>query len=68
VPLEWAATSLVSAPDVDDRAAHIIQGDIVRVVRGSQQHRTGRVVTKHDHGVSLSLRDMKTNELVSSLS
>jgi hypothetical protein len=65
VPLEWAATSLMPSPDKADHAAHIMLGDVVRVVRGPHQYQTGQVKDKHGHSTSFSLIDMKTNNMVS---
>jgi hypothetical protein len=64
VPSEWAATPLVLSFGTVDHAAHIIQGDIVRVVRGREQHRTGRVTAKLSHGAALSLSDLITKQIV----
>jgi len=62
VPLEWAATPLTLSSGTEDHAAHIIQGDVVRVVRGQEQPRIGRVMEKN--GAALSLSDVINGYIV----
>jgi hypothetical protein len=64
VPSEWAATPLVLSTETADHAGHINQGDVVRVVRGPKQDRTGHVKAKLSQGAVLSLSDVKTKEIV----
>lgn len=64
VPSQWVSSFLAPQSSLE-RAPHLQIGDVVKVVRGQERLREGRITARHQHGKVLTMTDLQTNETLS---